>query len=100
MIKDLIVARSIVCDYTVFNIQILSLSNQNWQKISIYFIFSGSMCVLPVVCNNKVLNEVGDVSQSLSQEFKWNWHYGAFNNYVDQILPNFDPLPPRVDNDT
>ena len=57
------------------------------------------MCVLPVVCNNKVLNEVGDVSQSLSQEFKWNWHYGAFNNYVDQILPNFDPLPPRVDKD-
>ena len=25
-----------------------------------------------------------------------NW--GSFNNYVDQILPNFDPLPPRVDN--
>ena len=22
---------------------------------------------------------------------------GAFNNYVDQILPNFDHLPPRVD---
>ena len=22
---------------------------------------------------------------------------GAFNNYVDQILTNFDPLPPRVD---
>ena len=32
------------------------------------------MCVLPVVCNNKVLNEVGDVSQTFSQEFKWNWH--------------------------
>ena len=24
--------------------------------------------------------------------------WGSFNNYVDQILPNFDPLPPRVDN--
>ena len=23
---------------------------------------------------------------------------GAFNNYVDQILSNFDHLPPRVDN--
>ena len=22
---------------------------------------------------------------------------GTFNNYVDQILPNFDPLPPRMD---
>ena len=21
------------------------------------------------------------------------WTFGAFNNYVDQILPNFDPLP-------
>ena len=24
--------------------------------------------------------------------------WGSYNNYVDQILPNFDPLPPRVDN--
>ena len=23
--------------------------------------------------------------------------WGTFNNYVDQLLPNFDPLPPRVD---
>ena len=22
---------------------------------------------------------------------------GSFFNYVDKILPNFDPLPPRVD---
>ena len=22
------------------------------------------------------------------------WNKGAFNNYVDQILTNFDPLPP------
>ena len=22
---------------------------------------------------------------------------GAFNNYVDPMLPNFDPTPPRVD---
>ena len=27
-----------------------------------------------------------------------NWHKGAFNKYVDQILPDFDPLPPGVDN--
>ena len=26
------------------------------------------------------------------------WHKGAFNKYVDQILPDFDPLPPGVDN--
>ena len=25
-------------------------------------------------------------------------NYGTFNNYVDKVLPNFDPLPPRVDN--
>ena len=24
-------------------------------------------------------------------------NYGTFNNYVDKVLPNFDPLPPRVD---
>ena len=26
-----------------------------------------------------------------------NLFWGSFNNYVNQILPNFNPLPPRVD---
>ena len=36
--------------------------------------------------------------QLLQVKMKHLQDKGSFNNYVDQISPNFDPLPPWVDN--
>ena len=42
-----------------------------------------------------------EMSQKINQKtfhtIQWCQNRGPFNNYVDQILPNFDPEPPRVD---
>ena len=81
-----------------------SLSITNSWKLgafySIYQINSGIRDIqLPYVCSIRQVNTFQMVSfvYHFIKEFERKLYQGAFNNYVDQILTNLDPLPPRVD---
>ena len=72
-------------------------SSCNCKKIDISNIISSKCCetkLVVYIITDKAIEKLTTVLAKCGPDFVRDKSQGSFNNYVDQILPNFDHLPP------